>query len=49
MMLDRPIGLITEVRAELQDVRIQLAQLRDDMPTWDELAVKLKVYEEFGR
>lgn len=49
MMLDHPTGLIEEVRTELQDVRIRLAQLRDDMLTDAELAVMLKVCEEFGR
>ena len=48
-MLERSISLVDELRAELQDVRIGLAQRRDEVLTWDELAVKLEVCEEFGR
>ena len=48
-MLDRAAELITEARAELQEIRISIAQLRDGMLTMTELAVIFDVYEEFGR
>jgi hypothetical protein len=47
VVIGRPVDLTGQRRAELQEERIRLAQLRDDMPTWDELAVMLKVREEF--
>ena len=46
MMLDRPISLVDELRAELQKEKIRLAQLRDEMLTEAELIVKMDVWEE---
>lgn len=48
MMLERFTDLTDKRRAELQEERIRLAQLRDGLPTWEELAVMVEVWEEFG-
>jgi hypothetical protein len=41
--------LLDELRAAIQDMRIEVALRRDDQPTEQELIVKLEVYGEFGR
>ena len=46
--LGRPISLIDKLRAELHQEKIRLAQLRDEMLTEAELAVKFEVWEECG-
>lgn len=48
-ILDRAQELTDALGAELQDVRIRLAQERDSLLTEAEMIAMLDVYEEFGR
>ena len=48
-MTERAARLLDELRAEIQAMRIQVAQKRDDALTEAELIAMLEVYEEFGR
>jgi hypothetical protein len=41
--------LLDELRGEVEDLRIQVAQKRDDHLTEAELLAALAVYGEFGR
>ena len=48
-MFERSITLVDELRAEIREERIRLAQLRDGRLTAAELIVKLAVWEEHER